>query len=108
MLIPATVVTKLPAVITPEDDDGVIDHALFFEFSEDATELGIDVGNTGAVAVDEFFGLLIRAGAFFGNAILSADFAPSCEGFDFFGGAGFAPVHSVAILHKWFRIYILS
>lgn len=58
--------------------DGVIDHALFFEFSEDATELSIDVGNTDVVAVDDFFGLLIRAGAFFENAIVSAEFAPSC------------------------------
>ena len=49
---------EVPAVVGPEDDDGVFFEAVVLEGGGDAADLGIDEGHGGEVAAGEIFGLV--------------------------------------------------
>ena len=56
VLAPFAVVAEVVAVVTPEDDHGVLGEAGFIEGRDDAADLGVHVADGGAVAVDELAG----------------------------------------------------
>ena len=49
-----SVFTEMPAVVAPEADDGVLRHAAVRQRLHEQTDLRINVGHAGGVAVDEF------------------------------------------------------
>ena len=53
MLTPHAVVAEVPAVIAPQDDDGVFRETGFVKRGHDLAELGVHVTRRGIVAVDE-------------------------------------------------------
>ena len=56
---PVLFFANMEAVITPEDDDGVVFFGRVFEGLEEAAEFVIDVADTGEVALHEDFPLLV-------------------------------------------------
>jgi len=53
---PAAIFAKFPAVITPEDDDGIVTLACVIEGFHEAPNLGVDVADAGVIAVGEMLG----------------------------------------------------
>lgn len=56
MFAPNGVFAEVPAVIAPEDDDGVVGDAKFVEAGDDFANLGIGVGDAGGVVASDFEG----------------------------------------------------
>ena len=67
-------VAEVPAVIAPEDDDGVFVEAGVLEGLEGEADLGVDVGGAGEVGVEEGAGEVLVDGAGFGDALADAEF----------------------------------
>jgi len=70
------VVAEVPAVITPQEDDGVFGETIRVEGIEHLAELRVHVTRGRVVAVDEVTGLLGRHGAFFRHVFVLSQFAP--------------------------------
>ena len=87
---PHAVVAEVEAVVAPEDDDGVVGDALFVEGVEEFTDLGVGVGDAGAVAVDEFTLELFgeEAGAFGDTGVGAVFQFPGILEMDFGGAFG--------------------
>ena len=56
----------MPAVITPQDDDGVLRHAVLLERLHDPPDLGVDEARARAIATHEAAGELRREGTLIG------------------------------------------
>ena len=77
---PEAVVAEVPAVVAPEDDDGVGGEGGGVQGVEDEAELGVHVGGGGIVAVDEAAGGGVVDVAFFGHVAVLAEFAAELAG----------------------------
>ena len=51
VLVPEAVFAELPAMVAPQDDDGVIGEAFLLERIENESDLGVHVADSGVVAV---------------------------------------------------------
>ena len=52
MFAPQPVVPKVPAVVAPEDDNRIVSQLEFLKLVEEPTDLRIDVGGAGIIAMD--------------------------------------------------------
>jgi len=80
VLTPAAVLAKFPAVIAPEDNDGVVGELQLVKLVEQASDQGVDVGNAGVVAVNQLPGQFVGAWSFLRDAVIVAQLAPICHG----------------------------
>ena len=58
-------VAQLPAVVAPENDDGVIGKTLMVERVEQSADLGVGIADAGVVAVSQRLGKVGRNGVAF-------------------------------------------
>ena len=77
---PPAVIAEMPAVVAPQDDDGVVGRAALVERVEQAADLRVGVGDAGVVGVDELGVAVGRQGAFGRNAGIAAQLAPGVAG----------------------------
>ena len=75
MFAPGAVFSEFPAVVAPENHNGILREAEFFEFSQHLADAGIDEADCGVVTVFQGEGLFIGNGSLFRNPFINPNLA---------------------------------
>jgi len=80
VLAPDAMIAKVPAMVTPQDDDGVFGEPQSIQLVEHATGLRVHVARRGVIAMDQRPLQLVRQLAAGGNVLVPAKFAAGLRG----------------------------
>src|SRR6266581_2342594 len=77
MFAPHSVIAEVPAMIAPEDDNGIGRQAEMIQFVQHTANLGIHITDSGVIAMDQCARLLIVERAGWWNVAVLPQFTPS-------------------------------
>lgn len=80
VLSPDGVFAEVPAVVAPEDDEGVFGEAEFGELGDDFSDLGIGIGDAGGVVAADFCGEFSILARIFAPAVVFHEFTGAMPG----------------------------